>query len=423
MSSPDTPSPKRWYKYLLKPSWLAGIISVGFHSALFASGPTFTGLNFKTLVEPEPFDQRQVPLIELSAAEQARLPDFSNAFYNFDTFNSLDFSDGSVLGQRPELSVEPESGNSAAGSEFSGGAFPNPVLERTFTLPPPITLSPPPTDTGSRLPEVTTPATDPEVADSTAAEGELPVLPERSEPVALGDPPEVTDGASDGDEETPEKEPGAADLAREPANPETAVANPDPPLEEIPETQTATDRVRAQFQAYVYDETGTTDEAAASRLEMWLEEGETLANTLEIPADAEVEPIEDPIEIFFEYGQRPCLSEDPHGGLIAVWLSPEGALGDPVLVKSTGYPFINQQALEVISQQAVEIVQTQESEAIGPLAGYQFAINVDYDSDVCIDLRRAKDRSSSDIPAAEPDLESSPEKAPEPPAESDPSAE
>jgi hypothetical protein len=39
---------------LCQPTWLAGLISVGFHGVLFAASPTFTGLDLNTLTEPDP---------------------------------------------------------------------------------------------------------------------------------------------------------------------------------------------------------------------------------------------------------------------------------------------------------------------------------------------------------------------------------
>ena len=95
VSTRATQSSKRWFRYLLQPSWLAGIVSVGIHGVLFATGPTFSGLNFQAMAEPEqlPEEQRKVPVIELTAAEQQRLPDFSQSFYSFENFGSLEPAD------------------------------------------------------------------------------------------------------------------------------------------------------------------------------------------------------------------------------------------------------------------------------------------------------------------------------------------
>lgn len=79
------------WRQFLQPTWLAGAISVGFHGVLFAAGPTFPSLGFEQLTEADlEAERRNVPLVELTAAEQERLPDFSNSFYNFDEFGSLD---------------------------------------------------------------------------------------------------------------------------------------------------------------------------------------------------------------------------------------------------------------------------------------------------------------------------------------------
>jgi hypothetical protein len=62
---------------LKQPQWIAVILSLGFHGALFAAGPSFSSLNMNALGGDLPeAERRQVPLIELTPEEQSRLPIF-----------------------------------------------------------------------------------------------------------------------------------------------------------------------------------------------------------------------------------------------------------------------------------------------------------------------------------------------------------
>ncbi|MEO1299868.1 MAG: hypothetical protein AAFW75_29680, partial [Cyanobacteria bacterium J06636_16] len=115
-------SPKRLLRYLLHPSCLASIISVGTHGVLFAAGPTFTGLNFKAIAELDlPEEQRQVPLIELTAAEQQRLPDFSQSFYSLENFGELEPLNPLIFG---EGAGTPEIGKTTPSSPLRGNNRP-----------------------------------------------------------------------------------------------------------------------------------------------------------------------------------------------------------------------------------------------------------------------------------------------------------
>jgi hypothetical protein len=105
MTANPPSSPRFDWRRFLQPTWLAGAISVGFHGVLFAVGPTFPSLGFEQLTEADlAAERRNVPLVELTAAEQERLPDFSSSFYDFGEFGSLDplsplFAEGNSRGE------------------------------------------------------------------------------------------------------------------------------------------------------------------------------------------------------------------------------------------------------------------------------------------------------------------------------------
>lgn len=387
---PSLPSSRRWPKVLLHPSWLAGIISVGFHSALFASGPTFNGLDFSASVEPELADsRRQVPLIELSPAEQQQLPDFSRAFYNFDTLPPLG-STSEPLGN--------------LGTSF---------LDNDAKSPPP-----PPSDSGSsRLPLATWNLGGSSSGLGVGPGASLPPITENTAPSAVDSPDtglSPTDEAPDADtlpslpaasqagvsEEPGEApaEPGASELTLRPTNPLEATPSPGPSETPPPEPTTdETARLRERLQASLaYREAGTTDEEATARRQAWREQGEAITQEAE---DLETEALllEDPIELSLQYGQRPCLSTPPGLGLIGLWVNAEGdLLAEPALLRSTGYPFIDQQA----ALQALAFIQAPDFEVAESFTGYQFQATVDYNPDTCVDLSQIDDRRDTSVDPA-----------------------
>jgi hypothetical protein len=107
---------------LRRPQWIAAIVSLSFHGALFAAGPSFSSLNTTALGGNNPeLEERRVPLIELSAEEQSRLPDFSASPYSLFPDSNDDL-----------FSLFPPSGNSLPlepGSDFGASIpIPNPRL-------------------------------------------------------------------------------------------------------------------------------------------------------------------------------------------------------------------------------------------------------------------------------------------------------
>lgn len=120
-----------------------------------------------------------------------------------------------------------------------------------------------------------------------------------------------------------------------------------------------------------YNPEGTSEEAAAEASTAWLEniQAETEASDLAVA--------EEPLPMVLPYEGRVCLDPPPGEGLVGAWVTAEGELAeDPVLLKSTGYPFLNEQALATLAEAEFPEADT--------AAVYQFAVEIEYDAENCI---------------------------------------
>ena len=378
------------WQQLLRPSWLAGAVSIGFHSVLFAAGPTFPSLGFNQLVEPElTAERRNVPLVELTPAEQQRLPDFSGSLYDFDAFGSLEplaplFGDSPASGSNSGITSQKPAGSSPSSSTSTSLPF---GITRIESRPGPLTQFPNP------FREPNPAATEPE--------------PEAPDPDTSAVP---------GDEETPDQtaaetpdEPSAADLTGPTDESSTAAdgevaANGNPA-----EGMTLEERLLA----YTFDAAETEPEMSQERLAGWLETGHALATELELdpPLDlvaeleaavaiAAADPDSDldgifqrPIELPLDHEAGICLTKEPQKGLIGAWVGPAGTLlGEPEVIRSTGYGGLN--------QQAVRYVQTLDFAEVETFTGYQFEVIFNYDPEDCVELEGDAPAASEDTPAA-----------------------
>lgn len=397
VSAQPSPLQRLQLQRFLKPSWLAGAISIGVHGVLFAASPSFPSLGFDSAVaEQLAAENRKVPLVELTAAEQSRLPDFSGSFYNFDAFGDLEplaplFDD--------DLASGTGSGNRPGNSKPLLVPSDRPIPSRSSGLPFGITRleSGPRTSNLPNFPPSlgALPQDRPEVNPSTS--------PGRNQGTGAT-PPENADEA---DPDTP----GASALAPLPSPEGAAPTRPDVAVSNPTDTMTLEERL----QAYTFDAAQLQPEAAQTRFGEWLQAGQAYAEEFDLAENADVVKafeevsmaavaetaegdaetqdgsnageesgglLRSPIELTLDHKAGICLTEAPAIGLVGAWVSPEGALlGEPQVIRSTGYPALN--------DQAVQFVKTLDFASVNAFTGYQFEIVVNYDPENCVDIGRS----------------------------------
>lgn len=362
VSSPATQSPHPWLRYLLHPSCLAGIISVGVHGGIFAAGPTFSGLTFNGLVNPDPTsDNRQVDLIELTPQEQQQLLSFPQPFNNSQagTFSTSDLF--GEFGNTPSPQWDPT--DQGAGTEGKADASDDSGT-RDYVVNDLSILSQPSreaTDDSSTESDVP-----PEEDDSTAPDSATDSAPDdTTEPS-----PASTDTNDSGDTPETPTEPGAASLERQPGNPLEAPTFPsDTAVIVIADTGIDDLTPEEQQQAYRYASEGTAPEDVDAQRTTWLQTGQAFAEKLNIPA-IELTQIPAPSQpLHIPHTSDICLSQPPQPGIIGAWVSPEGKLlGDPTILQSTGYWAFNEQAMQFINSQDFSFIQR--------LTAYRFDVMV-----------------------------------------------
>ena len=376
---------------LRQPQWIAAILSVGFHGVLFAAGPSFSSLSMASSEgNGSELEERRVPLIELTPAEQDRLPDFSSSPYSlsssgddnlFSLFppsgNSLPLNPGSDFGSSlsiptPNLSSNP----------FSAGISPYTFPRRSSIVIPSrrATLPPPPSARDlERRPET------PEDSASSPASTPTSTTPETGTSTA------------------------ATDLGPENGAPETAPENgtagttpgsaPNSPGQ--PSMAERTDELLARVE---YSEAQTTAADVEIAKAAWLQ-------TVQEKLGDNVAQAPEPIKIQVPYSGRLCLNPAPTEGLLGVIGLPDDQTSSGLklwttVLKSTGYPFLNQaaeQALRGLEQQARE----EDGEGgLEPNTLYQVVVNVEYDSETCVSrdaLLQSRTAEEPDAPAPSPE--------------------
>ncbi|MEB3269658.1 MAG: hypothetical protein VKJ09_14025 [Leptolyngbya sp.] len=336
---------------LRNPTWLAGAISLGFHGVLFAASPTFTSLNLNGLAEPDPeAGDRQVPLVELTAAEQQRLPDFSNSFYSVSPWDG-NLGLEPVPGEAPLGNPFPQD-DTVAGSSITrvdpggvgrqswplAGGYPNPRQQGGKTE-----ANPSGNATGG------SPAPGGNRGGATGGTTTIPTDSDGSSDQAAGQRPNTAP--------PPANEPGAADLTRQPNSP---AAGSDP------------SRGEALIAALTYD--GGAPETVR-------EDWETDAIARLGGNELALQQVELPISALVN-GTLPCLAPAPQTGLIAALVADGKLATDPELLISTGYPLLN--------QRAIDRVKSLNFSNVDRAMAYQFIVQVAYQADVCVDLSDLK---------------------------------
>jgi hypothetical protein len=367
-----------------QPQGIAALLSVGFHVVLFAAGPSFSGLSIAAPGEAEAREEeRQVPLIDLTAEEQSRLPDFSSPAYSLFPEQDNDL-----------YSLFPPSGDSLPlnpGPEF--GSLPS------FPAPRPPSSSLPTTISPFGRSSIVLPS----------RRSPLPSIPtSRSSGQASSPDPDPDTSASvtppppDSDSDTAPAVDGngsAADLV-----PDTAGA----PLNETPSEATDvpnedTERANELLARVEYDEAQTSPDDVEIAKAAWIE-------TVQAELGDNVAQAPDPITLKVPYNGRLCLSPEPTDGLLGLIGLPDDEADGlklwTAVLKSTGYPFLNQAAEQALQELAppVEPQDDNESDTLEPNILYQVVVEVEYDSQSCItreallQSRTADNADTSDQP-------------------------
>ncbi|MBE9076718.1 energy transducer TonB [Romeria aff. gracilis LEGE 07310] len=396
---------------LLNPYSIAVLASVGVHGLFFAFGPRYSDVSFAAWVDGDATaaEPRNVPLVQLTPAEQSRLPNFSQTPFPL----GLDRLNNPPGGFKPPSALTlPTPG--------SFGSFPNPaspglqqapstflpqppaVSRSPFSAPPSITrfsvrnapqVSRPPA--GVRIgaipnppgqpPAQTAPETQaaPETsADATAAEpGSLPELPSgetrtldellaapqngsasSESRTALADALTGTDAATAAPGETTPDETALGETAPEQTGDELTAAA-------APAEGDSGSRSRSLLAAYQYDPAGTAEADVSAAAETWLTAAREKVGSAELqPGEADLGLDANVLSV--------CLDTPPTDGLVGVLVGPEGRPQEVSMLGSTGYDILNSQALTAARNYSFP-------ESDGPVP-YQVKIDVDYDAEGCV---------------------------------------
>lgn len=383
MAATPPSQPRFNWRQLLTPAWLAGVISVGFHGALFAAGPNFPRLGFDLTEETLIAESRNVPLVELTPGEQERLPNFSSPFYNFDNFGDLE-----TLAPLFEAGDQSNRRDRVINSE--------PLLSGRNTSPPsaydlPFGITRLESRLGSPLP----------------LSGGLPPLGNSGIRGGTNDEGvQLNDGAAQASANPP-----GADALRPDADAESSEVSPQEAAAIAANSHpTDTLTLEERLQAYTFDDSQMTEEAIASSYDNWLALGKTLATKLEIGEIAAINSafeeasaagilapaaedetdtdeviaagiVQRPLRLEREYEGGICLTQAPQNGLIGAWVSPAGELLEaPQVIRSTGYWGLDQQATRYIQALDFSPVET--------FTGYQFEVLVTDASEDCVEIGR-----------------------------------
>ncbi len=347
---PASPQP------MIQPFWIALMVSVGFHGLLWITLPTRMG-------EPRaPIDT--VDLVELTPEQLQRLPNLnSSPPLNLPPLNPQAWQ----LPPAPPSSIDSPSTLSLPSPRIALELPPPPILQLpplpsplSYREPPPLPSLPPPPPSAPPTyndanPLPTLPPEEVDVDLNRLAQ-ELPENTLPSEPLE-GEPPVNSTPAP-----LPDSIPEAAiaDLRRRqekyqqpaetPENSESReIAEIYPPTPADRDTLPEGDRLLADLQALrdqiTYNPEGTTPTEAAAILEPWFAKiRENHTDLLWQPQDLAV-----PLPALA------CRYQIQGQGSIGALVDAEANLvGEPALIQSTGYPLLNEAALEAVRTHSFE---------------------------------------------------------------------
>lgn len=373
---------QRLKQLLVSPYGMAALASLSFHGVLFAAVPRFSSASFAAFSDENgTAEARTVPLVTLSAEEQGRLPNFNRPQLpsvpelpstNRNSTLLRNLPSASTLNPRSNIFNRYSSSNrTTSPSIITGSRFNNP-----YNLP--ITNPPERSEDGKNRRDVAI-VIPPPPTESTL-ETELEIENRQAEEAARADDstPEQTEEVAEGLPDLPED----SNEVLAPEDSEIAAnAEAEP---------TKLERLQAKFQ---FDATNTTDEEALANYEQWITPSEE--------ADDVAIAMAEPGELQIESGSNLCVENPPTDGLVGVLVDPDGTPSDAVVLRSTGYDYLNQAVLETI-------VGNDFPETDTPVR-YPFDVVVNYDAETCQSseaiLNTAQDTEQSAVQETEQNSE------------------
>ena len=395
--SSQSPSPDvlkkavRQFKRVMTSSYgVAAIASLAFHGVLLTAIPRFSSVSFAAFDEENTTETRTVPLVTLSPTEQGRLPDFN----------------------RPQLPSIPDITSSTPLPKL-----PNPgILDRSsrFLSPTAPSLSSPSRLSRNRLfrnPFITRP--DFSIANTPSRSGQSSANRttglENIPPPPPGSELEIETNRDtlerqlelerqrDAEQTAAENGTDAAELSDETITPE------DTELAAASETDGGSqlENLQARFNYSVED---TTDEEAEAAYVAWIEQTRGQSEDTIETVDTEI--------LTLEPGLNLCAQDSPRNGEVGILVAPDGSPVDAVVLRSTGYEYLNDEALEAL-------VDSDFPETETPVR-YAVEVVIDYDAETCRSLEDVLDTvQNSEQTAAEPADGSSPAEGSEQESEQD----
>lgn len=306
---------------LSQPTSLALAASVGIHGLLFVLLPMLPSNSF----EPEDNEQRTVDLVELTPSELSRLPDLSGP--TTPSFPQLPNLDAEDPAQSDLFQIPNRSNRVPIFPNQSSQPFFIPPYPPAITIQPPVRSTTPPAQTQTEQEPATTstsPAPEETTQEAPPVLGEARDLPELRE-FDVSELPEWTSPTPAEGEPTAEAEAEASQPS------ETLLA----------------EQARLR-QLFTFNEEGTSEDDGNLAFSTWFYDELGQQQTL---------PDEDQITLNADYNVTACrilgrIQDDPKrlSAIYGVVVDAEGALKDePRLVRSSGFQYFNQQALEAIA--------------------------------------------------------------------------
>ncbi|MEL6232135.1 MAG: hypothetical protein AAFR24_19695 [Cyanobacteria bacterium J06627_3] len=379
---------------LTSPYGVAAIASLSFHGVMFAAAPRFSSASFAAFSDENlSGETRTVPLVTLSPAEQGRLPNFTRPSLppipNSSATTSLRTLPSASTLTRPSSPLTRSNifdrytnrTNISRGSRRFNNPYNLPTTnppsrsarssDRRTTIVGDIPA--PPRDIGQNL-ESDPDTLEPERGAEAEAPTGLPELPPQSENVLGTEGPE-TEGP---ETESPETE-----------NSEVAIN-----AEESGEL-TQLERLQAKFK---HDPEGTSEEDATLNYTAWL--ASSFEEDSETPGETSGEDTgETPSEIpTADVGAvevaalNLCVATPPNDGLVGILVAPDGTPNESVVLRSTGYEYLNQAAVDTLLEES-DFPETETA------VRYPFEVLVSYDAETCQTSEEIID-TAQDAPSA-----------------------